>query len=292
MTQQLLNTDSADAEFAPIDELDISHLTIEDDTPVDNFQSAQQQRLLVDSLYSNDLLPTPFIAESNVGLFYKLKGEPVVPDMLLSLGVQRAEDLSQRRHRAYFVWEFGKVPDVCVEVISNQEGDELGISAKSQRKGKTKGKKDIYAQIGVPYYVVFDPLRQLQGESDMNGSLLRVWHSVSGQYQELTAEAGIANTGQSILLETLGVGLTLWEGPYEEQMSRLWLRWCDPQGQILPTGTEGKAIALQQAETERQRANNEAQRAEAERQRAEAERQRAERLAERLKQLGIDPEDA
>ena len=284
MTQPLLSTESADAEFAPIDELDISHLILEDDIPVDNFQSAQQQRLLVDALCSNDILPLPFIAEAHVGLFYKLRGEPVVPDMLLSLGVQRAEDLSQRRHRAYFVWEFGKVPEVCIEVVSNQEGDELGLSLKSQRKWKTVGKKDIYAQIGVPYYVVFDPLRQLQGEADMNGALLRVWHIVSGRYQELTPEPGIATVGPSILLETLGVGLTLWQGPYEEKIPRLWLRWCDSQGRVLPTVAEGKVL-------ERQRADAEAQRANVEAQRAETEHQRAERLAARLKQLGIDPDD-
>ena len=33
-----------------VTELDISHLVIEDDSPVDNFQSAQQQRLLVEEL--------------------------------------------------------------------------------------------------------------------------------------------------------------------------------------------------------------------------------------------------
>lgn len=35
-----------------IHELDISHIVIEDDTPVDNIQS-EQQRLLVEPLYSS-----------------------------------------------------------------------------------------------------------------------------------------------------------------------------------------------------------------------------------------------
>ena len=188
MTQQLLESVLDDEEI--VNELDISHLVIEDDTPVDNFQSAQQQRLLVDSICSANI-PLPFIAESNVGLFYKLKGEPVVPDMLLSLGVQRAEDLSQRRNRAYFVWEFGKVPDVCVEIVSNSEGDELGLSQKSQRKGKQAGKKKIYAQIGVPYYAVFDPLQRIQDRENMDGTLLRVWSIAAGQYRELTPAEGI-----------------------------------------------------------------------------------------------------
>ena len=129
MTQQLLDTEEI------VTELDISHLVTEDDTPVDNLQSAQQQRLLVEPLYSSGVLPTPFIAEANVGLFYKLKGDPIVPDVLLSLGVRRAEDFSQKQNRSYFVWEFGKVPEVCIEIVSNQEGDELSLSKKSQQTG-------------------------------------------------------------------------------------------------------------------------------------------------------------
>ena len=99
----------------------------------------------MEPLYSSKALPAPFLAAANVGLFYKLKGDPIVPDILLSLGVQRADDLSQRQNRSYFVWEFGKVPEVCVEIVSNQEGDELTLSKKSRQKGKTTIKKEIYA---------------------------------------------------------------------------------------------------------------------------------------------------
>ncbi len=254
MTQQLLNTEENSEEI--VTELDISHLVIEDDTPVDNFQSEVQQRLLVEPVYSSKALPTPFLAAANVGLFYKLKGDPIVPDVLLSLGVQRAEDLSQRRNRSYFVWEFGKVPDVCIEIVSNQEGDELTLSQKSQQKGKEVCKKDIYAQIGVPYYVVFDPLRQIQGEREMNRALLRVWTLTSGRYVELTPVEGIVELGQPVWLETVGLGLTLWEGQFEEAVTRLWLRWCDRQGQVIPTGAE-----------------------------------RADRLAQKLRQLGINPDE-
>lgn len=274
MTQDLL--DLADSEEI-VRELDISHLTIEDDTPVDNFQSEQQQRLLVEPLCSSKVLPAPFLATSNVGLFYKLHGDPIVPDMMLSLGVQRAEDLTQRRNRTYFVWEFGKVPDVCVEIVSNQEGDEVTLSPKSQRKGKIAAKKQIYTQIGVPYYIVFDPLRQIQGEADMNHALLRVWTIAPGRYIELTPTEGMSAIGQTIWLDTIGLGLTLWEGPFEEDIPRLWLRWCDAQGQIIPTGAEGQ--------------DRERQRAESERQRAESERQRANLLAEKLRTLGINPDE-
>ncbi len=290
MTQDLLNDEEI------VMELDISHLVIEDDTPVDNFQSEEQQRLLVEPLYSSKALPVPFLAAANVGLFYLLKGDPIVPDAMLSLGVQRPGDFSQKRNRSYFVWEFGKVPEVCIEIVSNQEGDEVILSRKSRQKGKTIAKKEIYAQIRVPYYVVFDPLEQIQDE--MNGALLRVWSITSEGYTELTPPEGIRDIGQPVWLNGVGIGLTLWEGQFEDEGTRSWLRWCDRSGRVIPTGAEGQEmerqraeIERQQAEAERQRAEMERQRAETERQRAETERQRADQLAEQLRSLGIDPNE-
>lgn len=250
MTGQLLNTEEI------VTELDLSHLTIEDDTPVDNLQSEKQQRLLVEPLYSSKALPSPFLAAANVGLFYKLKGDPIVPDMMLSLRVQCADDFSKKQNRSYFVWEFGKQPEVCIEIVSNAEGDELALSRKSQQKGKTTIKKNLYAEIRIPYYVVFDPLKQIQGQDEMNGSLLRVWLNVAGRYTELTPQAGISEVGQPVWLEEVGLGLTLWSGQFEEEVTRLWLRWCDREGRVIPTGAE-----------------------------------RAERLAERLRSMGINPEE-
>jgi hypothetical protein len=278
MTPQLINGQEI------VTELDISHLTIEDDTPVDNLQSEKQQRLLVEPLYSSKALSSPFLAAANVGLFYKLKGDPVVPDMMLSLGVQCADDFSKKQNRSYFVWEFGKLPEVCVEIVSNQEGDELTLSRKSQQKGKTTIKKDLYAQIRIPYYVVFDPLQQIQGQDEMNGTLLRVWSNVSGRYTELTPHQESSEVRQSIWLEEVGLGLTLWSGQFEEAVTRLWLRWCDRNGQIILTGAE-------RADAEQQRADAEQQRADAERQRADAERQRADHLAERLRAMGVNPDE-
>lgn len=255
MTQQLVNDEV-------VSELDISHLVTEDDTPVDNFQSEKQQRLLVEPLYASNALPAPFLAASNVGLFYQLNADPIVPDAMLSLGVQCAEDFSQKRNRSYFVWEFGKVPEVCVEVVSNAEGDEINVSRKSQQKGKTVSKKELYAQIRVPYYVVFDPLQRIQGETEMNGALLRVWSIAPSGYTELTSAQGISAIGEFIWLDAIGLGLTLWEGQFEDKLDRIWLRWCDRNGNVIPTGAE----------------------------RADEAEAKAQRLAERLRSMGIDPD--
>ena len=116
---------------------------------------------------------------------------------------------------------------MCIEIVSNQEGDELTLSQKLQQKGKTTAKKEIYAQIGVRYYVVFDPLKQIQGKNEMDEALLRVWSISPSGYTELTQRQGITGIGQSVWLEAVGIGLTLWEGQFEEEVTRLWLRWCD-----------------------------------------------------------------
>jgi Uma2 family endonuclease len=245
---QLLDSDQIPAP-------NIDHLVLEDDNPVDNFQSEKQQRLLVEPLYSAKALPSPFLVAANVGLFYKLKGDPVVPDVMLSLGVQCAADFSQRQNRSYLTWEIGKLPEVCIEIVSNQEGDELTLSRKSQQKGKTTAKKDLYAQLHIPYYVVFDPLQQIQGQHEMNGALLRAWSTSGGRYTEVTPLQGMSVVNQSVWLEDIGLGLTLWEGQFEEDVTRLWLRWCDQAGNVIPTGAE-----------------------------------RADRLAERLRAMGVDPD--
>lgn len=220
---------------------DIGHIVIEDDTPVDNFQSAKQQRLLVEPLYASWTAELPFIADSNIGLFYALKQDPIVPDAFLSLGVEMPADWSQKQNCSYFVWEIGKVPEVCIEIVSNKEGNELGSKLRD------------YARIGVACYAVFDPLRQLQGQDELNGSLLKVWALEQKKYVELP---------EPFWLESVGLGLTLWKGKFEGRQD-LWLRWCDRDGHVIPTGAEARDL----------------------------EQQRADRLAERLRAMGINPDE-
>lgn len=173
---------------------DYSHLVTENDTPVDNFQSEKQQRLLVEPLYSSWVSGDPFIAAANVGLFYALKEDPIVPDALLSLDVEIPEDWSLKQNRSYFAWEFGKFPEVAIEIVSNRKGGELD------------NKKNDYARMGIAYYAVFDPLKQLQGKDEMNGLLLKVWVLNAKNYVELP---------EPFWLESVGLGLMLWSGKFE-----------------------------------------------------------------------------
>lgn len=250
----------------PVSELitEVDHLVTEDDTPVDNLPSEKQQRLLIEPLYSSWSGPGPgrkFLAAANVGIFYSVRQPAIVPDMFLSLDVEVAPDWWKKQHRSYFVWEFGKMPELVLEIVSNTEGGEDGE------------KKQSYARMGIVYYVIYDPLRQIMPET------LTVY-----RLQEFTYEK------QSVArFPVLKLGLVQWEGEFEGKQDR-WLRWTDEQGQIIPTGKERAEAERQRAEAERQRAEQERKEKEMLLQQLERERQRAARLAERLRQLGYDSE--
>jgi Uma2 family endonuclease len=241
---------------------DTSHLITEDDTPVENMLSEKHYRLLTEPLYSSWAGPgqgRPFLVCANVGLFPVPRNPAIVPDVMLSLDVTAPEDFN--RIRSYFVWEFGKPPDVVIEIVSNTQGEEKDT------------KRTDYARIGVAYYIVYDPFRCLDGD------VLEAYELRGGRYQRLP----------DTWLPNVGLGVTLWEGTFEE-VHGTWLRWCDQEGVVILTGAERLDYERQRAEAERQRAEAEHQRAEAERQRAEAEHQRAVMLAERLRELGLDPD--
>jgi hypothetical protein len=235
---------------------------------VDDLASEKQQRLLTESLYASWADPSgrKFLAAANVGLFPAIHRPPLVPDVFVSLDVQAPEDWWAKPHRSYFVWEFGKAPDVVVEIVSNLEGNEAG------------SKLHDYARAGVPYYALFDPQRLLSRET------LRVFESRGGAYEQRT----------DFRMPRAGLGLSLWTGAYEGKDAE-WLRWADAEGNLIATGVERAKTERPRAETERLRAETERPRAETERlraeterQRAETERQRADRLAERLRALGLD----
>jgi len=273
---------------------DLAGVVTDDDTPVDSLYSEKQQRLLTEPLHSSWSSPAPdgsgprkFMATANVGVFVSAKEPPLVPDMMLSVDVSVEGPLrlqkGNKKNRSYFIWRYGKPPDVVVEVVSDDGGEELGP------------RFERYAAMKVPYYVVWDPDHWLGGPE------LRTWTLVDGRYVP-TVRPMFAN---------LGLCLVVWEGSFEDANER-WLRWATLDGTVIPTGLERAAAEKrhaaaekrhaaaekrraesekQRADSEKQRADSEHERAESEKQRAESEKQRAERLLEKLKALGIDPEN-
>ncbi len=227
----------------------VDDIVIQDDTPVDNIFAEKNMRLLTEPLYSSWPGPgegRPFAVLANVGLFHTWKAPPLVPDVMLSLDVRLKPDLRQKENLSYFVWIIGKVPDAVLEIVSNREG------------GEDDSKLRDYARLGIPYYVIFDP------QNLLGGGVLRIYELHRRKYQ----------SHPTTWLEDIGLGLTLWEGTYED-LQATWLRWCDQDGQVIPTGAEG-------LEQQRQRAENE-------RQRADQANQEVERLRQKLRELGVEP---
>lgn len=215
--------------LAPEDWPSVEALVTEDDTPVDNIFSEKQQRLLVESLYSSWAGPgedRPFVALANVGLFYAVRQPPFVLDMLLNLDVHIPSDVWVKSHRSYFIWEYGKPPDVVIEIVSNQKGEEAARKLRD------------YARIGIDYYVIFDPSEQLG----------------MGPLQVYCQHEGVYRQADSGALPTVRLEVRLWQGVYEG-LEQTWLRWYDHEGRLLLTSAEC-------AEQERQRAEQEHQRVE------------------------------
>lgn len=206
-------------------EIDYESLITEDDEPVDNIFSAKQQRLLVESLYTSWHPEQPFFADANVGIYNSPYQPPIVPDMFLSLDVQIDDDLWQKKNRCYFVWRFGKPPEVVIEIVSNREGGETGKKFKK------------YAQIGAWYYCIFDPQLFIQDET------LRVYQLSLGRYV----------VKEEAYLDQVNLGLTLWDGVFEGIQTQ-WLRWRDADGVLLPTAEESALEERRRADRERQRA--------------------------------------
>jgi len=206
----------------------VDDLITEDDTPVDNIFSEKQQRLLTESLYSSWAGPgegRPFVVLANVGLFYGMHEPPLVPDVMLGLDVRLPSDPWPKRHRSYFIWEYGKPPDVVIEVVSNRKGGELSEKMRE------------YERIRILYYVVFDPLEEL-------GRIpFRLYELQVGNYVQ-RADGW---------LEEIGLGLKLWHGVYEG-MEAQWLRWIDREGMLIPTGSERADQEHERAEQEHERA--------------------------------------
>ncbi|MBT9586953.1 Uma2 family endonuclease [bacterium] len=106
------------------EEPDVSHLITEDDTPVDNPFSERQQKLLSECLEVSYARESPFVALVNVAIYYSPEEEALVPDFLLSLDVRFPREIWAKRNRSYFLWRYGKAPDLMVEIVSGREGHE------------------------------------------------------------------------------------------------------------------------------------------------------------------------
>lgn len=179
-----------------------------DDTPVDN--------------ELQDLIPTLLkmtlaIAQSNrmdwffavdMGIYHNPYEPAIVPDGFLSLGVERFYDENLRR--SYVLQEEEKVPTLILAVVSETYRNEYST------------KKDDYTNLGILYYVIYNPHRRRK-------SRLKVHKLIDGVYY--------LQDGNPVWLPEVGLGIGIERGTYQG-VTREQLYWYNKQGQRLLTPEE------------------------------------------------------
>jgi Uma2 family endonuclease len=135
-----------------------------------------------------------------MGIYYDPDQPAIAPDGFLSVGVPRIIDEDLRL--SYLLWEEQAVPILVLEVVSQT------------RRGEYTTKKNFYAEMGVLYYVVYNPLRKRKPK-------LEVYQLEKGQYRLLA--------GEPVWLSELGLGIGREVGIYQG-IKREWLYWYDEQG--------------------------------------------------------------
>ncbi|WP_373544496.1 Uma2 family endonuclease [Chamaesiphon sp.] len=224
-----------------------------DDTPVDNELQEIIPNLLKSILRMLWKGRMDWFFGIDMGIYTHPEQPPIVPDGFLSLNVERSFDEDLRL--SYLLWEEEIPPILVLEVVSAKPG------------GEYTTKLDKYAELGVLYYVIYNPKRRRKAR-------LEIHKLVNGNYE-------LQNTNP-LWMPEIGLGIGCERASYDD-LTREWLYWYDENDRRYPTPYE-------QIEQERQRADNADRAIEQERQQTELERQRADRLAAKLRDLGIDPD--
>ena len=168
---------------------------------------------------------------------------PVVPDALLSLGVERRR--SGKSRRSYVVWEEQEiVPIFVLEVVSQSPG------------GEYDEKMTIYRQLGINYYVIYNP-QFWQRDRHLP---FEVYKLVAGNYQ--------LQKGEPFWMPEIGLGIGRCDLPLDP-LDREVLTWFNHQGDRYLTTEEQLNL---------------------ERQRADIAQQQLESLLAQMRSLGIQPE--
>ncbi|PSF37856.1 hypothetical protein C7H19_07685 [Aphanothece hegewaldii CCALA 016] len=195
-----------------------------DDTPVDNELQDLIPHLLKDILALIWSERMDWFFGVDMGIYYDPYEPAIIPDGFLSIGVPRIIDSDLRL--SYVLWEEQKLPILALEVVSHK-----------RRKEYTK-KKDFYQEMGILYYVIYNPLRKRKPR-------LEVYELQNGKYELLR--------GEPVWLTEIGLGIGRESGTYMG-VPREWLYWYDesgnrhlsPEERIIQGRQEGKLEGKQE----------------------------------------------
>lgn len=174
-----------------------------DDTPVDN-----ELQILVPTLLRGILAwlwseRQDWFFGVNMGVYYDPKQPAIVPDGFLSVGVQRRK--RERGRLSYVLWEEQHIPQLLLEVVSRTYGQEY------------EAKLLKYAQLGVMYYVVYNPDYWVRDKHDS----FEIYRLVNSEY--------VRQQGDCVWLPEIGLGIGRGQGSFEG-WNQEWLYWYDREG--------------------------------------------------------------
>jgi Uma2 family endonuclease len=238
-------------------------LPCSDDTPVDNENQNTIPNWLIAILEQIWGERQDWFFGVDMGIYDReaqIKGAPaVIPDGFLTVGVQRHKREGRGRLSYVLQEENEIIPILALEFVSKTYGQEYGDKMRD------------YAQLGVKYYVIYNPEHSRRHKHEP----FEVYKLVGGQYQ--------LQKGEPFWIPEIELGI----GRVRGQLGgiiREWLAWHDEAGIPYPLPQELIQRLEEQLEREHQRAEQEHQRAEQEHQRAEQERQRAAQMERSLEQ--------
>jgi Uma2 family endonuclease len=226
-------------QFDPLLRLPTSdELPDSDDTPVDNeIQNLIPNLLLaVLALVWRDRQDWFLGVDMGIYYFYEQVRQPVlIPDGFLSVGVQRGK--GDRGRLSYVLWEENNIPPVwALEIVSKTVG------------GEYDQKLTKYAQLGVLYYVIYNPDYWRRDKHDP----FEVYRLVEGEY--------IRQPGDPVWMPEAGLGIRRGIGTYEG-WTREWLYWYDQQGKRLLTPEDSLEQAKRELDQQRQQVQQSQQQA-------------------------------
>ena len=164
---------------------------------------------------------------SNSFLYYE-RGNPravVAPDVYVVVGAPAY------LRDTYLLWNEPKGPDFVLEVTSA-----------STRRADERRKRDVYAELGVSEYFLYDP------RAEYLTPPLQGWRLREGKYRALPAVTVLSNRGVAVTSEVLGLELR------DEREARM-VRLRDPAtGEDLPTYEEAERAREAEADARREEA--------------------------------------
>jgi Uma2 family endonuclease len=237
-----------------------------DDQPVDNELQLLLPTLLRAVLSLAWADRNDWFLGVNLGLYYDPKQPAIGPDAFLSMGVPRYRGSERGLRLSYLLWQEQVVPQWVLEIVSQQPG------------GEYDKKLAKYAEIGVLYYVIYNPEYWRRDQHEP----FELYRLEQGQY--------LRQVGEPLWMPEIGLGIGRGRGLHEG-IEQEWLYWFDELGNRYPAPPDvivqerGLRLEMERRWLASEQARLEERQARLKELQARLEAEKAKQVAEQAKQV-------